>query len=123
MGRHKHSAVGKILRRGRAGLDHHRRPADRGLRRTPPSKAHVGRCAGHHPVQHDHPREQYAKQQPTSLSPSDARRLLATVLFGVRPEELAAITDEVIKEACVKAAAWKFIQELPNKLETVSAAA
>ena len=49
--------------------------------------------------------------------------LLATVLFGVRPEELAAITDEVIKEACVKAAAWKFIQEFPNKLETVSAAA
>ena len=49
--------------------------------------------------------------------------MLATVLFGVRPEELAAITDEVIKEACVKAAAWKFIQEFPNKLETVSAAA
>ena len=40
------------------------------------------------------------------------------IIYGVREEEKAAVTDEMIIAACKKAAAWSFIKEFPAQLET-----
>eukprot|EP00935_MAST-01C_sp_MAST-1C-sp1_P000112 g112.t1 len=40
------------------------------------------------------------------------------IIYGVREEEKAAVTDEIIIAACKKAAAWSFIKEFPAQLET-----